>query len=196
MLPETVTFNPREKAKEFLMSPFGVATFFGSVWLCFAFLTKDNAPAWVQAFGSVGAIWATARVAGKQQREQAKYRLEKDRVVIAAIAEVARASSMAVNRLFELASTGQTKDKMSEYKTWIEYVERQYQTAKGIELISLPQERMIQPFLQLIHNIQSAAESSRKYIAGAQGDDLRSVGTSMKFNKAILESLAKQFADF
>lgn len=196
MLPETVTFNPKAMVKVFLVSPFGAATFFFSVWLCFTYLNENNAPAWVQAFGSVGAIWATARVAGKQQMEQAKYRLEKDRVVVAAIAEIARASSMAVDRLFELASTGQAKDKLREFETWIEYVDRQYQTAKGIELINLPQEKMIQPFLQLTHNIRSAAEHSRKYIAGAKGDELRLIGYSMQFNKAILESLKKQFADF
>lgn len=196
MLPETITFNPKEKMKEFFLSPFGVAVFFVTIWLCFAYLTKDNAPAWVQAVGSVGAIWATATVAGRQQREQEKRRLEKDRVVITAVAEIARASSMGVDQLFDLASNDQVKDKMHDFVSWIEFVERQHQTIKGIELISLPQEEMIQPFLQLTNNIQSAAESARKYIAGAKGDELRAIGTRMQLNKSILEALAKKFKEF
>jgi hypothetical protein len=196
MLPDTITFNPIKLVKQLLVSPVGAGLGFITGWLCLTYLTKENAPAWVQAVGSVGAIWATAWVANRQQREQAVHRLEKDKVVVAAIAEIARASSMAINRLFELASSNQVKDKMEEFVRWIEYVERQHQTIKGIDLISLPKAEMIQPFLQLTHNIQSAANNSRKYTAGAVGDELRSIGISMKLNKDIVASLATKFDSF
>lgn len=178
------------------MSPFGVIVFIATIWLCITYVTVESAPAWVQAFGSVGAIWATAKVASRQQREQSKYRLEKDRVVIAAVAEIARAASMGVEQIYELAINDQVKARTFEFVNQIEYVEKQLQTIKGIELISLPKEEMIQPFLQLNHNIQSATEGARKYLAGVSGDELSSISVKMYFSKNILKNLEKKFAAF
>ncbi len=196
MLPEKVTFNPRKAVAQIFSSPFGALIGFGLVWVSIEYLTKDNAPAWVQAVGAVGAIWAPASAARRQQREQIRNKEEKDRVIIVSIAEIARSTSMAVDRLFELASTGQVRDKMSEFVSWIEYVERQTMTIKGIELVSLPKAEMIQPFLLLIHNMESAARQSRAYIAGAKGEELRSIGISMRFNKEIIRSSATTFAEY
>ncbi|WP_079201136.1 hypothetical protein [Pseudomonas sp. CC6-YY-74] len=191
MLPNEVTVNFKFRPKLWLVSPFAA---FLVIVLYLLPWGAASAPAWVQALGAVAGVFVAVFVASGQQRRQEQSERRKERVVIKAIAEIARRGSMWVEQIHMLASHGEAKAQSTRFLQAIDAVEREWQLLQAVRLTDLPDESLVNDFSLLEHNLRSCVDSARRYLAGAQGEELRSIGIKVTFNKNIVRDIAERLA--
>ncbi|WP_043309533.1 hypothetical protein [Pseudomonas sp. ML96] len=124
------------------------------VFVHFGVLNGDS-PGWVQAVGSIAAVFAAVLIANKQDEQQAQERKSKDRVVSNLVVGVATRAAAVSSLLFQ--SFNQLQQQIDETSEEIlTTVESQVLALRGINPVDLPRPEMVEPFLR----IRAAMEQS------------------------------------
>lgn len=124
------------------------------VFVHFGVLDKDS-PGWVQAVGSIAAVFAAVLIANEQGRQQARERQSKDRVVSHLVVGVAARAAAVSSLLFQSFNDLQQQVKETNEEI-LTTVESQVLALRGINPVDLPRPEMVEPFLR----IRAAMEQS------------------------------------
>lgn len=120
----------------------------------FGVLDKDS-PGWVQAVGSIAAVFAAVLIANKQGRQQFQERQSKGLVVSHLVVGVAMRAAEVSSLLFR--SFNELQLQVTETSEEIlTTVESQVLALRGINPVDLPRPEMVEPFLR----IKAAMEQS------------------------------------
>lgn len=124
------------------------------VFVHFGVLDNDS-PGWVQAVGSIAAIFVAVLIAHRQGEHQALERRNKDRVVSNLVVGVATRAAAVSSLLFH--SFNDLQRQVTETNEEIlTTVESQVLALRGINPVDLPSSEMVEPFLR----IRAAMEQS------------------------------------
>ncbi|WP_282363259.1 hypothetical protein [Pseudomonas sp. PS01297] len=117
------------------------------VFAHFGVLDKDS-PGWVQAVGSIAAIFVAVLISQWQGEQQALERRKKDRVVSNLIVGVATRAAAVSSLLFQSFNDLQQQVKETNEEI-LSTVEAQVLTLRGINPMDLPSPEMVEPFLRI-----------------------------------------------
>ena len=117
------------------------------VFIHFGVLDKDS-PGWVQAIGSIAAIFVAVLVAHRQGEQQTLERLNKDRVVSNLIVGVATRAASVASLLFHSFNDLQMQVQETNDEI-LTTVESQVLALRGINPMDLPRPEMVEPFLRI-----------------------------------------------
>ena len=120
-----------------------------------AFGATQTASAWVQAVGSLSAVFTALFVANKQARDTAQARRRRDEVAMKLVCGVAVRAAAVSSLLF--TNFQQMQDGDEALKTEIlTTVEEQLLALRGINPIELPLPEMVEPFLKIRGHLSKA----------------------------------------
>ncbi|PNG36711.1 hypothetical protein A1395_30645 [Pseudomonas protegens] len=137
------------------------------IWMCCGLLAMGcvvaafwafdlrDAPAWIQAVGSIAAVAAALLVANAQTRETTKARRTRDEVIFRLVRSVAAKAAKATMHLFQSFETLHSGDRAARAQLLSDF-EQQLFIVRGIDPIELPMAEMVEPFL----NMRGAMEQS------------------------------------
>lgn len=120
----------------------------------FGVLDKES-PDWVQAVGSIAAVFAAVLVANRQGQQQVRERQNKDRVVSHLVVGVAKRAAAVSSLLFQSFNDLQQQVKETNEEI-LTTVESSVLALRGINPVDLPRPEMVEPFLR----IRAAMEQS------------------------------------
>lgn len=155
-----------------------------------AFGATQTASAWVQAIGSISAVFTAMYVANKQARESAQALRRRDDVAMKLVCRVATRAAEVSSLLF--SNFGQMQSGDTDFNTEIlTTVEEQLLVLRGINPIEMPRPDMVEPFLKirgaLEQSIIFAQMLSRKEVV----DHMR-CATVFSINSQVIHNAATE----
>ncbi|WLI13441.1 MULTISPECIES: hypothetical protein [Pseudomonas] len=117
------------------------------VFVHFGVLDKDS-PGWVQAIGSIAAIFVAVLITHRQGEQQTMERRNKDRVVSNLIVGVATRAAAVASLLFHSFNDLQLQVQETNEEI-LTTVESQVLALRGINPMDLPRPEMVEPFLRI-----------------------------------------------
>lgn len=150
-------------------------------------LNSDDAPAWVQAVGSIGAIIAAMWIAGRQQREQMKVNRRRERVVATVAIEIAERAATGMMLTDTVVANRPSIGKIS-IEDCISYMDRELKAISRLDLAALPHHDMVRSVLQLISNIEIMIRKISEYSKGTP--NLPKIIYDLKVGKEVFDSIA------
>lgn len=158
-----------------------------------AFGATQTASAWVQAVGSLSAVFTAVYVANKQARDTAQARRRRDEVAMKLVCGVAARAAAVSSLLF--TNFQQMQDADEALKTEIlTTVEEQLLALRGINPIELPLPEMVEPFLK----IRGALEQSiifAQLLSRKEVIDRMRCATVLAINSQATRIAASQLSD-
>lgn len=158
-----IRFTLADIVKLLLLSPIAVLLFYGVISLPWG---SANAPAWVQALGSIGAIlvaaWAAIHASKVNQRAIDRAAIERVTVVWRALFVYANNTRVRLTHLnIQLHSEDSHARNADLADFWAEQMESDLQAVKAIKLTEMPSIRAIKSLLSIISGIERSIAFAR-----------------------------------
>ncbi|WP_454842505.1 hypothetical protein [Pseudomonas hormoni] len=172
-----------------LLSPLSVLLVVGGL----AWVFKQNdAPAWFQVIGSLGAVVTALVVANKQARDTAQARRAKDEVVYRLVCGVADRAAAVSSLLFRNFDMIQSDDKAARVEI-MTTVEEQLLAMRGINPVDLPLPEMVEPFLIIRGALEQSVVMARLLSDTGVIDRLR-CATTLSMNSQAIHQAARKLS--
>ncbi|MBA6101718.1 hypothetical protein [Pseudomonas monteilii] len=157
----------------------------------FGVLDTDS-PGWVQAIGSIAAVFAAVLIANRQGQQQIRERQSRDKVVSLIVVDVAMRAAAVSSLLFQSFNELQ-QQVMETNEEILTTVESQVLALRGIDLVDLPRPEMVEPFLRIRAAMEQSHVMANLLAKGRDGyvDRLR-CATTFAHNSQIVHGAAEE----
>lgn len=184
-----------------------------SIWVVWAFLAigalggglfvlldffgaKADAPAWIQAIGSVLAILAAVWISSRQHVELRRERNAQERAICSVVTVIAwRMASLTEALQTNLLTATNVSATLG---TWIELIQRERAALQELDLLRMPKAEIIHMILPLSSNVEFLLDTKRGYDGGVMTratveDKVGKILDNMRFMHSRLENIEKSY---
>lgn len=157
------------------------------------FDAKLDAPAWVQAIGSIAAVLVAVIIANKESRNALRAKRQQREVVFRLVNGVAHRTAQASRLLFQNFQVLHEGDKAAQVEV-LAAVEEHLLAMRGINPVDLPMAEMVEPFLKIRGALEQSVVMARLLSETQVVDRIRCatalVNSSQIINLATVELAA------